>query len=108
MLYPQLCLKKVEEQVCFTNELLLLQVRQVVAMASLVCLWCSGQIELRLVWDLGLSWEAAVWYLVKVALLVFFNRAVWLTLSIRLHIRLQEILSGMFSTSGIGTGSFCN
>lgn len=30
---------------------------------------------MRLVWDLVLSWEAVLWYLVKVAVLVFFNRA---------------------------------
>lgn len=73
MLYPKLHLK-VKEQVCCTNKLVVVQARQVIAMASSVGRWGSGLItRLRLVWDLGLSWEAVMWWLVEFGLLVFFS-----------------------------------
>lgn len=65
-------------------------------MASLVSMWCSGQIR---VWGWFGIWFWAGWkhYSILWRLLSWFSsiEQVWLTL----HIRLQENLSGLFTTS---------
>lgn len=77
MLYLKLHLIKVKEHICCTNKLVVVQAKQVVAMVSSVGRWGSSLIclitRLRLVWDLGLSWEAAVYCLMKFDLLVLFS-----------------------------------
>lgn len=77
MLYPKLHLIKVKEHVCCTNKLVVVQTKQVTAMVHSVGRWSTALIclitRLRLVWDLGLSWEAVVWCFMKFDLLVLFS-----------------------------------